>query len=80
MYCQECGTQLPEGAMFCPNCGTGAGAEASTTQGSTEEQPHTQGGPAAAPQPTGASPTAPARHRHFPFGTIVAAVILVAAV
>ena len=22
MYCQECGTQLPEEAMFCPDCGT----------------------------------------------------------
>lgn len=66
--------------MFCPNCGTGAGAAASTTQGGTAEQPHTPGGPAATPQPTGASPTAPTRHRHFPFGTIVAAVILVAAV
>ena len=79
MYCHECGTQLPDGAMFCPNCGTGTGSAASTTQGSTAEQPHTPSEPAAAPT-TGASPTAPVRHRHFPFGTIVAAVILVAAV
>ena len=35
MYCHECGTQLPDGAMFCPNCGTGTGSAASTTQGST---------------------------------------------
>lgn len=79
MYCHECGTQLPDGAMFCPNCGTGTGSAASTTQGSTAEQPHTPSEPAAAPT-MGAAPTAPVRHRHFPFGTIVAAVILVAAV
>lgn len=79
MYCQECGTQLPEEAMFCPDCGTSTGAASSTPQGSTAEQQYTPGGPTATPQPTAASPTVPARHRHFPFGTIVAAVILVAA-
>ena len=79
MYCQECGTQLPEEAMFCPDCGTSTGAAASTPQGSTAEQQYTPGGPTATPQPTAASPTVPARHWHFPFGTIVAAVILVAA-
>lgn len=35
MYCTECGTQLPDGAKFCPNCGTpapptGAGDDASS--------------------------------------------------
>lgn len=80
MYCQECGTQLPEEAMFCPDCGTSTGAASSTTQGSTAEQQYTSGGPTATPQPTAASPTVLARHWHFPFGTIVAAVILVAAV
>ena len=79
MYCQECGTQLPEEAMFCPDCGTSTGTASSTPQGSTAEQRYTPGGPTATPQPTAASPTVPARHRHFPFGTIVAAVILVAA-
>ena len=79
MYCQECGTQLPEEAMFCPDCGTSTGAASSTPHGSTAEQQYTPGGPTATPQPTAASPTVPARHRHFPFGTIVAAVILVAA-
>lgn len=79
MYCQECGTQLPEEAMFCPDCGTSTGAASSTPHGSTAEQQYTPGGPTATPQPTAASPTVPARHWHFPFGTIVAAVILVAA-
>ena len=72
MYCKECGTQLPDGAMFCPNCGTGA---ASTAQDSTAGQRYAAGGPRTTPPPA-----APVRHRHFPFGTIVAAVILAAAV
>ena len=34
MYCTQCGTQLPQGAKFCPSCGTpvrpsGGGAEPS---------------------------------------------------
>lgn len=31
MYCGKCGTKLPEGAVFCPNCGNQARAAAART-------------------------------------------------
>ncbi len=77
MFCTECGTQLPAGAIFCPNCGTGVGQAAAAQGGAARQQ--TESGQAA--QQTGTvPPVMPARHRHFPFGTIVAAAILVLAV
>lgn len=27
MYCQNCGSRLPEGTSFCPNCGAGVGQQ-----------------------------------------------------
>lgn len=52
MFCKNCGTEIPEGAGFCPSCGTPAGADA----------PKTAGEPA---QPTQqpAQPTPPAANR-----------------
>lgn len=52
MFCKNCGTELPDGAGFCPSCGTPAGADA----------PKTAGEPA---QPTQqpAQPTPPAANR-----------------
>ena len=33
MFCKNCGTEIPEGAGFCPSCGTPAGADAPKTAG-----------------------------------------------
>lgn len=35
MYCQNCGSELPEGAMFCPRCGT----ESTILPQQTDEEP-----------------------------------------
>ena len=34
MFCAKCGKELPEGATFCPSCGTPAGATAGTAASS----------------------------------------------
>ena len=108
MYCGNCGTKLPEGAVFCPDCGTrtesGTPADClhrpepqfqaapqpqqrTQTQDSRDRPVYAQAAQqeqgAANARPAGAggeNTVPPQRHRHFPFGTIVAAVILVAAV
>ncbi len=36
-YCQSCGSQVPEGTTFCPNCG--AKMEAGATQNQQAQQP-----------------------------------------
>ena len=31
MFCSNCGSQIPEGSAFCPNCGTRSGAAPEST-------------------------------------------------
>ena len=39
MYCQECGSKLPENAKFCSNCGTKVWVEESKEEVSALEEP-----------------------------------------
>ena len=39
MYCRECGSELPQGAHFCPQCGHVAGEEAKSDAGATSAAP-----------------------------------------
>lgn len=85
MFCENCGAKLPDEAVFCPGCGTrAAGASASpppqdVPQGVSDPQTTQQAGAQYAAA-GGASAAAPRKYRHFPFGTIVAVVVLAAAV
>ena len=67
MYCEKCGTQLPDGAMFCTECGT--------PRGNIPPAPVE-----AAQVPTSVVPAAnyaqPAASRKRPLGLIVTIVIL----
>ena len=44
MFCKNCGTQLQDGAAFCPNCGAPVASEgtqnAETQQAQPQPQPH----------------------------------------
>ena len=85
MFCENCGAKLPDEAVFCPGCGTrAAGASASpppqdVPKGVSDPQTTQQAGAQYAAA-GGASAAAPRKYRHFPFGTIVAVVVLAAAV
>ena len=39
MFCENCGTQLPDGALFCPNCGNKL-PDAPAAETETQAQPH----------------------------------------
>ena len=61
MQCNSCGTQLPEGAAFCPTCGAGV-----------SESGRTPYYPTAAPSPSGApvqTPSPPSDHGSPPYGS-----------
>ncbi len=38
MYCKNCGKEIPEGAKFCPACGTATGAAQKQTASYTQDQ------------------------------------------
>lgn len=38
MYCGRCGTNVPEGAKFCPSCGAELSSRYTTANGSSQEQ------------------------------------------
>lgn len=38
MFCQNCGTQLPNDAKFCPNCGAANGHQPSNQQNDTSQE------------------------------------------
>lgn len=105
MFCANCGTKLPDEALFCPTCGNRSSRmNQSPPPSQPEPQPQPQPQPQAQSQPqpgpqaqsqtqtpprqetsaaagqSGVKPAPAPVHRHFPFGTIVAAIILVAAV
>lgn len=97
MFCGNCGTKLPDDAVFCPSCGARAAGgtcppppesqtgsqsrQGAQTQDAYREPFHAQTTQQTQTQSQTAAPAAPPKtHHHFPFGTIVAAIILVAAV
>lgn len=91
MFCANCGTKLPDEALFCPTCGNRSprmNQSPPPSQPEPQSQPQAQSQTQTPPrQETSAAAgqsgvkAAPAPvHRHFPFGTIVAAIILVVAV
>ena len=43
-YCQNCGTEIPEGAPVCPNCGCAAGDFPGQKQGKTIAAPQEKNG------------------------------------
>lgn len=42
MFCSKCGTQIAQGAAFCPNCGTPAGTQVSGAYVAPPVQPMAQ--------------------------------------
>lgn len=50
MFCSNCGTKIPEGAHFCPDCGTSVDQSVSTSASAASTTPGTS--PAAAPAKT----------------------------
>jgi len=42
MFCSKCGTQIAQGAAFCPNCGTPAGTQVSGAYVAPPVQPAAQ--------------------------------------
>ena len=39
MFCSKCGTEIPEGALWCPKCGAQQGAPIQTSTQSVSSQP-----------------------------------------
>ncbi len=64
MYCVHCGTALPEGAAFCPSCGTAVARRAPAAGGSGEPpappSPAPPGGETPAPWGVAPAPAPPA--------------------
>ena len=58
MYCESCGTFIPDGQAFCSNCGAPVAAVQSAPQPAA--QPVAQAAPAPAPQPVAQPVAAPA--------------------
>lgn len=74
-FCINCGTQLPKGVAFCPNCGAPVSSK--------PEQPTAAPGsvPASGPAPVGRGPAAdPAKKKYFLFAGIAAAILLAAVI
>ena len=42
MFCSECGTQIPEGSVFCPGCGKRLTAARQSAQPAQAQEPATQ--------------------------------------
>lgn len=80
MYCSNCGTKIPDGALFCPNCGQKVKDAVQPAAGSEKAT--------AAAQPAPAAAAAPAKEKtHFSvgkvfkgIGTVIAILIVILAV
>lgn len=46
MFCKNCGTQLQDGAAFCPNCGAPVASEGTQNAETQQAQPQPQPQPA----------------------------------
>lgn len=82
-FCINCGTQLPKGVAFCPNCGAPVSSKPEQPTAAPGNMTAAAPGsvPASGPAPVGRGPAAdPAKKKYFLFAGIAAAILLAAVI
>ena len=77
MFCGKCGTQFPDDAMFCPNCGSPAPSAAKPATPPTPPPVPPTGTSAPSGAPIGGRPAAPAANKNKLIGIGAVAVVAV---